>query len=78
MKPTKLLKLPWIEPISKRGTLVVDTDVGLMTMHDAAVALGIRPATWYERYRRCKNYASLKQINKKLFGGLDEQRTGKT
>ena len=52
MKPTKILSKPTIEHNGHRGFLVFETDTGLMTVKDIGKALGMRPASWYERYRR--------------------------
>jgi len=65
MKPTKLTTLPWIEPNKSRGDLIFPTDIGLLSKKQCAKLLNLKPATFYERYRRCNG--CLNTMNKKLF-----------
>lgn len=52
MKPTKVTGTPWIEPNGKRGTWIIPTDAGLLTIKEIAAATGERVGSVYERFRR--------------------------
>jgi hypothetical protein len=54
--PTKILKPPYRDMRRKRMAVFIETDAGVMTVYEAAIAVGVSPSCLYHRLIKNPEY----------------------